>query len=193
MIKTLRFGASLICLGLLTLPITACGGSSSDGKGSAGEGSVIGTSGATSGDSGGATSDSGGATSDSGGATNSNGGAIGSGAGATSSPGGSTGTGTMDAVTECTALFSTECKQLFKCLTADELAQVDVGATEAECETNLTDCSPDAAPCMPSQTYHGDQAEACVNAVGAQSCDDFIASLASDTPTPPAACATVCQ
>jgi hypothetical protein len=192
MIKTLRFGASLICLGLLTLPITACGGSSSDGKGSAGEGSVIGTSGATSSDSGGATGDSGGATGDSGGAASSNGGAIGS-AGATSSPGGSTGTGTMDAVTECTALFSTECKQLFKCLTADELAQVDVGATEAECETNLTNCSPDTAGCNPSQTYHGDQAEACVNAVGAQSCDDFIASLASDTPTPPAACATVCQ
>ena len=183
MAKTLRSVASvtrktsavLLCLGLLAVPLTACSGSSSsDGAkgsaGNAGDGSVVGTAGATDGASAGTT---------------------GSSAGATGSAGAGTGTGTMDAVTECTALYAAECTQAFKCLTADELAQANIGATEAECKTTLTDCSPDAAACNPGETYHGDQAEACVNALGALSCDDFIAFLGSQTP--PVECNTVCQ
>jgi hypothetical protein len=201
MTNTLRSVASvtrttstvLLCLGLLAVPLTACSGSSSsDGnKGSAGEGS--GTAGATAGDgdTAGATSSSAGATGSSAGATDSSAGATGSSAGAPGSAGAGTGTGTMDAVTECTALYAAECKQAFKCLTADDLAQANIGATEADCRTSLTDCSPDAAACNPGETYHGDQAEACVNALGALSCDDFIAFLGSETP--PDACNTVCQ
>jgi hypothetical protein len=191
MTKILRFGATVICFGLLTVPIAACSSSSDKGKGSAGEGSVLGNAGATSGpeDSAGATSSNAGATSSNAGATSSNAGTTGSGAGETGSPGGSTGTGTMDAVTECKALYAAECMQAFKCFTADQLAQAGIGATEAECEANLTDCSADTASCSAGETYHGDQAAACVSAVAAQSCADFTA----DTPVTPAACETVCQ
>jgi hypothetical protein len=187
MIKTLRLASgvtktssTLLCLGLLALPITACGSSSSDGNnGGAGEGSVIGNAGSTS----------------SAGASNGNtaGASNGNTAGASNGSAGSTGSGTMDAVTECTALYAAECTQAFKCLTADQLAQAaaDIGTTEAECETNITDCSADAAACDAGETYHGDKAEACVNALATLSCADFMTFLGNETP--PAVCGTVCQ
>ena len=120
-------------------------------------------------------------------------GTAGTGSGGSPGAAGGSSSGTMDGITECKKLQSVECQKIFMCFTADELAAAadTVGKTEADCETML-----DASdPCMADQcdggTFDGTQAEKCLDAYTALTCDEFT-GLGSTT-AEPTECGTVCS
>ena len=103
----------------------------------------------------------------------------------------STDSGT-DAASECKRLYSVECKKFFSCLSADDqkTAVDDIGTSEADCESKMSgDCS--TMTRCDTGTHHGDQAEKCVDAFDAFSCDEFL-NLGKTTAAP-AACDEVCK
>ncbi len=100
------------------------------------------------------------------------------------------GDGSMDGITECKKLYATECGLIFMCFTPDQLAMAgsSLGTTPDECAANLeadTPCVQDQ--CQGSGTFDGAQAEKCLTAYKALTCDQFNASQ------DPAECATVCK
>jgi len=111
-------------------------------------------------------------------------------AGSPGSAGGSS-TDNTEAVAECKKAQAVECKQIFACLTADELMTLtdQIGTSESDCVTMLSAQCADAG--CDSGTFDAAQAEKCVNAFGALSCDDFIAGVSNQTA--PAECDTVCS
>ena len=96
-----------------------------------------------------------------------------------------------DETAACKQLDAVECKQVFSCLTADQLAQLvgTVGTTQAECQTNLdAKCATD--PCS-GATFDTAQAALCVTAYGALTCDQFNTDITGNTG--PTECETVCH
>lgn len=123
----------------------------------------------------------------------SSGGTAGNGAGGSpNGAAGGTSTGTMDGITECKKLHGVECQKIFTCFTADQLtaAADTVGKTEAECETLIEASDPCVADQCNGGTFDGAQAEKCVAAYTALTCDEFT-GLGSTT-ADPTECATVC-
>ena len=102
-------------------------------------------------------------------------------------------TGTMDGLTECKKLHATECQKIFQCFTADQLAAAadSVGKTEADCETMLEASDPCMADQCGGGTFDGAQAEKCLDAYNALTCDQF--SGLGTTTDDPVECATVCS
>ncbi len=98
----------------------------------------------------------------------------------------------MDGITECKRLYAAECDKIFMCLTADQLAAAadSVGTTATECATMAEAMDPCVEDqCQGAGTFDGAQAEKCVAAYEAFTCDQF-----TDTTTPdPVECGTVCQ
>ena len=79
------------------------------------------------------------------------------------------------------------CDKVFDCPEAAEVRPL-FGATKAECVTNLNmQCATNNA-CEPGQTYHADQAQACVSGIKSSTCADFVATGGEG----PAACNAVC-
>ncbi|MEO8903267.1 MAG: hypothetical protein ABI488_14115 [Polyangiaceae bacterium] len=106
--------------------------------------------------------------------------------------GGDTATGPMGSVTECKKNYQTQCDQLFKCASADQLAaNADLfGTTPEECEALFEGDTPcEGDPCGGAGTFDGAQAEKCFAAYTAQTCTAYL-----DESTPdPVECGTVCK
>jgi len=174
----------LLFWGLLTLPMMACSGSSSDGNGNAGGAGIVGSAGTTAGDPGssGATSSPG-----SSGATGSSG-----------APGsaGATAGGNPDFVAACNSFVTAECHQIYACVPATDIATdpTDFGTSEADCGTvegQAAGCDAGVSPCDPGFNFDAAQFKTCVAAFNALSCDDFMTVIASPSGAPDE-CSTVC-
>ena len=98
--------------------------------------------------------------------------------------GSSSGGGNSQAL--CMEASQALCDKVYDCAEGEPLRQF-FGATKAECLTSLNaDCA--SMPCETGETYHGDQAQACVNAFKAITC----AQLSDPAAVAPASCEMVC-
>lgn len=76
------------------------------------------------------------------------------------------------------------CDKVYDCAEGEPLRQF-LGATKADCAAGLnTERCGSATGCEPGQTYHADQAQACLDAIKAVTCSQ----LTSPTSIMPAAC-----
>ena len=98
---------------------------------------------------------------------------------------------------ECDDLAVSMCGRFYACLTPQQQQQAGLPATEAQCDTQYQtqlSCGALASgPACPSgQSYHADQADLCVQQVGALDCSAFT-SGSFDLNTAAPACAKVCS
>lgn len=96
----------------------------------------------------------------------------------------------------CERLMEVLCDKLYTCLTEAELMADGYPASEAMCVTLLqgdAECAQETEQnaCLPGQTYHGNEAESCVNQIGALSCPQ-VRDAETDLETAAPSCSQVC-
>jgi hypothetical protein len=91
---------------------------------------------------------------------------------------------TDDDVTACESVGSAYCARAYACLSADQLSQYQLPATQAECVTqeNANCGSATVSPgfCKGAAQTSGSAANACASSLDAESCSDFTSTTTSD-------------
>ncbi len=99
------------------------------------------------------------------------------------------GTGTISAQDACKQVIAALCERTSTCVGADGLTALGYTSVSS-CTTGMQNescATPADAGCSAGETYHADQAQACVDGMVSLSCANYLAG------TTPDACTLVCQ